>query len=141
VERQVENESGLRREVRRLQDELLSYRADSLIQSAPQIAGVSLVQGKLEKGDAKEVNKLASMILGRTNRAVVALGLEQDRPFLLLARSAELTDLDMRSWISQLAPLIDGRGGGVPDRAQAGGTNRLGLDRALSAAADLLEKS
>jgi alanyl-tRNA synthetase len=46
--------------------------------------------------------------------------------------------LNASELLKELAPLIEGRGGGKPDLAQAGGTKPAGLGDALTAAKKLV---
>ncbi|MCL2593813.1 MAG: DHHA1 domain-containing protein, partial [Defluviitaleaceae bacterium] len=41
--------------------------------------------------------------------------------------------------IKEIAPLVDGRGGGKPTMAQAGGKNIEGIDKALEKAKEVIE--
>jgi alanyl-tRNA synthetase len=70
----------------------------------------------------------------------VVLGTERDgRVTLLAAVTKNLTDrFHAGKLVKQLAPLVDGGGGGRPDFAQAGGKNAAGLDEALRVAWELL---
>ena len=43
------------------------------------------------------------------------------------------------NWIREVASVVDGRGGGKPDLAQAGGKNPAKIDDALQAALDLIK--
>ena len=43
--------------------------------------------------------------------------------------------------IRDIAPLVDGRGGGRPDLAEAGGKNPVGLDAALATVAGIVERA
>jgi alanyl-tRNA synthetase len=104
----------------------------------------SLTQGRTriarkvwQECDMKNLNRAATLILDSEEEWIVLLGTRSPKPALLFARSQGLNKHDMRSWIKQTAHLIDGRGGGTPDRAQAGGTNGEGLDEAIAEALKL----
>jgi alanyl-tRNA synthetase len=68
----------------------------------------------------------------------VLFGLRHPKPTLIFVRSADLTDFDFRDWIAEVAPLIEGKGGGTPERAQAGGKRVEGLEEAVAKAAALV---
>ena len=48
-------------------------------------------------------------------------------------------DLSQGDLIKELAPFIDGRGGGKPDMAQAGGTNLSGISKIVEQASQKVE--
>jgi alanyl-tRNA synthetase len=85
----------------------------------------------------KNLNKAATLILDSEEEWIVLLGTRGPKPALLFARSQGLEKHDMRTWIKQTAHFIDGRGGGAPDRAQAGGTKSDGLEKAIAEALKL----
>ncbi len=75
--------------------------------------------------------------LCRTPDAVALLGCaERERATLLFMRGKAAT-ADMNSALREVLPLLDGRGGGKPDRAQGGGRS-AGLAAALERAERLL---
>jgi alanyl-tRNA synthetase len=47
--------------------------------------------------------------------------------------------LSAGKWIGEVAAVVDGRGGGKPDLAQAGGKNPAKIDEALQTALDLIK--
>lgn len=140
VEKQLEKERALRKEISRLQEELLSREADILLSKCRVKNGVKIVSQVWDDLELKNLQKLASMIANGGEKRVVLFGLRQPKPTLLFGRSSDLTDFDVRGWIAQVAPLIDGRGGGTPDRAQAGGTRVEALEDALQQAGKLVSQ-
>jgi alanyl-tRNA synthetase len=138
VEKQLEKEKMLRKQFSRLQEELLGKEADILLGKCRVKNGVRIVSQVWDDLELKNLQKLASMIANGGEKRVVLFGLRRPKPTLLFGRSLDLTDFDVRGWIAQVSPLIEGKGGGTPDRAQAGGTRVEGLDEALRQAGELV---
>jgi alanyl-tRNA synthetase len=128
-----------RKQVDRLQEELLTKEVEILLDNSRVENGVTIVSKVWENLNLKNLQKLASMIANGGEKRVVLFGLRHPKPTLLFGRSLDLTDLDVSKWISQVAPLIEGRGGGTPDRAQAGGNRVEGLEEALRQAGNLID--
>jgi alanyl-tRNA synthetase len=92
---------------------------------------------------ADELNALAEELLQR-GAAIVLLGAHQDGRALLLARiapSALSKGVSAVALIKEIAPLINGKGGGKEASAQAGGQNPNGITKALDKARTLLSRS
>jgi alanyl-tRNA synthetase len=66
-----------------------------------------------------------------------------DRPSILALVSRDLVDRGIKAGdlIRDLAPIIDGRGGGRPDLAEAGGKNAGAIDKALESVGALVSKA
>lgn len=71
---------------------------------------------------------------------VLATVTEKGTPALLAAATddAAAAGFHAGNVIKQIVPLVDGRGGGKPTMAQAGGKNAAGIAAALEAASDAL---
>ena len=84
---------------------------------------------------------MADLIRSKVQKSVVALGAkdsQSDRTFLLVAVTKDLADkVKANDIIKQVAPIIEGTGGGKPDLAQAGGKNAK-FDEAFQAIQNLL---
>lgn len=90
---------------------------------------------------AEDLAPLADELMGRLKSGVIALGTStREKCQLLIQVSADLP-LEARSLIKEIAPLIQGGGGGTKTLAQAGGKDSAALPRALAALRLLLEKS
>ncbi len=72
--------------------------------------------------------------------AVVLAATNGDAALLLAAGTPEAVDagFDAGAVIKNIAPCVNGGGGGKPAMAQAGGKNAAGVDEALEAARALL---
>jgi len=138
VEKQQAQEKAQRREIERLKGELLFRDAERLVNSSPVRNGIRIVTQVWEDLELKSLQTLASMIANGGEKRVVLFGLRHPKPTLIFVRSADLTDFDFRDWIAEVAPLIEGRGGGTPERAQAGGNRVEGLEEAVAKAAALV---
>lgn len=60
----------------------------------------------------------------------------EGKPLLVAAMTEDLVKKGLKAGdlIKEVAPLVEGRGGGKPDLAQAGGQNAAGIPSALEAA-------
>ena len=92
--------------------------------------------------ESTRVRELADRQRHQVGRGVVALGTnpEPDRGMLLVAVSPDLAGkLDARAIVGELAREFDGRGGGRPDLAEAGGRSTAeGIRRALDRTPDVV---
>jgi alanyl-tRNA synthetase len=106
------------------------------------VDGVKLLTRRITDGDAKSLRTAADTLRDRLGSGVVVLGSDADGKATLLV--AVTKDLQARvhagKLVGALAAHVDGRGGGRPDLAQAGGPKLAGLQDALSAAGAALEQ-
>jgi alanyl-tRNA synthetase len=94
-----------------------------------------------ERGDLRQ---LADRLRDRQQSGVVVLGAVVDeKPALLAMVSADLVGRGLKAGdvIREIAQHVDGRGGGRPDLAEAGGKNPAGLDKALAAVRGTVESA
>ena len=81
----------------------------------------------------KTLREYGDQIRSKLGSGIVVLGTAEKAKAHLIAMVT--SDLTMRiaagEIIREIAPLVDGRGGGKPDMAQAGGKNPAGLQAAL----------
>ncbi len=105
-----------------------------------EVAGVKLMARKVAVADGKALRAAADTLRDRMGSGVVVLGAETEgKATLLVAVTKDLTDrVHAGKLVGSLARFVDGRGGGRPDMAQAGGSNVAGLDAALEAATETL---
>ncbi len=111
--------------------------ADEIVE----VDGVKLLTRRVSGADGKTLRSAADTLRDRLGSGVVVLGSETDGKATLLV--AVTKDLKARvhagKLVSSLAAYIDGRGGGRPDLAQAGGPSVAGLNDALGAASSSLQ--
>jgi alanyl-tRNA synthetase len=107
-----------------------------LVAQARELDGTNAVVARVDGVDPKAMRGLSDEIRERLKSAIVVLAGET--PAGVSVTVAVTPDVAERfhagKIIQQLVPLVDGRGGGKPDFAQAGGKNAAGI-------AALLEKA
>jgi len=133
----LEREDSQRKEISELRDSLLSYEAEELLAGSQVREGVQVVCEILQQRDPGVVQDLMRRIVRGGEKRIVLLGLKSDAPFLCFGCSSDLP-YNMGEWIREAAPLIDGRGGGNPNQAQAKGSRPEGLSDALGRALELI---
>jgi alanyl-tRNA synthetase len=106
------------------------------------VAGVSLLARRIAVAEPNAMREAADALRDRLGSGVVVLGGEKEgKASLLVAVTRDLADrVHAGKLVARLAVHVDGRGGGRPDLAQAGGPNAAGLDAALAAASDALRQ-
>ena len=89
----------------------------------------------------KELQSFARALRAELGAGVIALALESDEPQLFVTVSDDLVarGISAGALVSEGAPVIEGRGGGRPEMAQARGTRRDRLPSALTAIREALQ--
>jgi len=138
----------LRGEVRALSLELEKFRQKAATESAGKAAGsakdvkgVKVIAEKVSGIEPKDLRDYADKLRDKIGSGVVVLGVPSSdgKVTLLVALTKDLAGkLHAGKIVSEIAPLVDGKGGGKPDLAQAGGTNAARIDDALAKALDVI---
>jgi len=130
LERLVERQREVEKEVAALRQRELSTLAEQLLASSDAPVLVARVDGY----PGEQLRTLAADVQRRGRRAVVLVGSAEDKVSIAVASDESL---DAQSTVKTLAALVGGGGGGSPRLALAGGRDASGIDRVLAAAADL----
>ena len=123
------------RESSTLRAQLAGGQIDTLIASAETINGVPVIVARVAASSKDDLRTLSDQARDRLASGVVVLGAEIDgSPTLLVMATRDIAGgkVHAGNLIREIVPLIDGRGGGRPDLAEAGGKDASGLDAALS---------
>jgi alanyl-tRNA synthetase len=149
LERQAQTERELRRQIEQFQAKNAAGEADELLAKAQPFTkdgqGARLVAAILAPAanPTQRLRDLCEVIKQKAPDAVIVLGIKDpdaDKASLMVAVGPQALKIAAaNTLLKELAPLIDGRGGGKPDMAQAGGTKPAGLPDALAKAASLLK--
>lgn len=129
------------REVGKLRTELAGSSIGDLVDAKVAVDGVAVVAGRLAVNEKGDLRTAGDRLRDKLGSGVIVLGAEIDgKPSLIalvtpdiIARGVKAGDLVRESSVH-----IDGRGGGRPDLAEAGGKDPSGLDRALAGVPELV---
>jgi alanyl-tRNA synthetase len=140
LQKLLERQKDLEREVEMLQSRLNAGRAVELLDQIREIDGIKLLAVQIPGADAKGLRELADQLRDRLGSGVVILGSPADgKANLLVAVTKDLTGrLHAGNLIRVLAEQVGGKGGGRPDLAQAGGNHPEQLAQALDGAGELI---
>jgi alanyl-tRNA synthetase len=144
VDRMNDAERALRKQIEQMLAKASAGEADALLSQAKSIGGVRLVKGMVQADSqgVKKLRDLAEALKAKVLDGVIVLGMkdgEKANLIVAVGKDAQKTK-NANEILKVLAPMIEGRGGGKPDLAQAGGTKPAGLAEVLTAAEALLAK-
>jgi alanyl-tRNA synthetase len=137
AEQHLNNEEAQRKIIAQLQDTLLTAEATQLLQESQEREGIQVICKMLGERDLSMVKELAKKIVHGGPKRLVFFGVQDKQASLLFTRSPDLPH-DMREFIQVAVPFIEGRGGGNPQQAQAGGKKAEGLEEALNRVLEIL---
>jgi len=153
AEEVAERVSRLMKENKKLAKELKSggrqkgsdtmAEAKKLLEKAERVGGTSVIVGRLSATSVEQGRAAIDMLRKKAKSAAVVLGFEEDgRATLLVGVTSDLMErgLNAGEIVKEIAPIIDGGGGGRPAMAQAGGTNPKRIDDALAKAGELIRE-
>jgi alanyl-tRNA synthetase len=133
VEKLIDRQRELLREIETLQARLNASKSADLLAGVKEVAGVKVLAIKVDSADPRGLRDLADTLKDRIGSGIIALGCENaGKANLLVAVTGDLTGrFKAGEIVRTLAPVIGGSGGGKPELAQAGGSVVEKLDEAL----------
>ena len=116
-------------------------RARELLDECKKIGETSVIVGRLSTVSVEQAREAIDMLKKKAKSAAVVFGFEDEGKVTLLAgMTNDLIEkgLSAGDVIKNIAPIVDGGGGGRPQMAQAGGKNPQKIDEALARAAEII---
>ena len=142
VQKALDENSALKKQVESFMQEKMLQLRDHLIQRSEEINGVKVIR---HQGDENPelVRGLASQFKGKFSDVkflFVAGTLFEGKPSLTVFLSQPMVDagFNASNMVREAAKLINGGGGGQPFLASAGGKNPAGLDQAVAKVIELI---
>jgi alanyl-tRNA synthetase len=113
------------------QDLLLQYEAREIIKSETIRNGAKVVSQVFQNQSIQELQKLGRMIVNESDDIVVFLVSENEGRLQLVCARGVKAEGNMKQVISEVLPLINGKGGGGETFAQGGGDATMSGERLL----------
>ncbi|RKF17530.1 alanine--tRNA ligase [Alginatibacterium sediminis] len=125
----------MEKEIDRLKQELASHAGNQLLDNIQTINGVKVLIAAMDEVEVKTLRGTLDDLKVQIESGVVLLAtVNGDKVNLIAGVTKDLVSkVKAGDIVNQAAPYIDGRGGGRPDMAQAGGTKPEGVVEALHA--------
>lgn len=123
--------------VTKLKEELAVAKTSALAGKAVDVNGFRVVIESIEDMDPKSLSAAAQQLqsnLGSDAAVVLATGVSEKKVSIVAAFGADLLEKKMHAgkFVSSVAEICGGKGGGRPNLAQAGGTEPAKIEEALS---------
>ena len=140
VERLLQRQRELEREVESFQDQMSHQEILNLLRFVREVRGVKLLSAKVDGKNPKRLREYVDQLKAKIGSGIILLGSQsEEKVSLILGVTADLTErFNANNLIKKIAIHIAGTGGGRPDFAQAGGTDFDKLDEAIKAIDDLI---
>ena len=115
----------------------------TLLDEAERIGDAVIVVGAVSSGPIEQARSAIDMAKKKAKSAAVVLGMAEgeDKVTLLSGVTEDLVKKGLKAGdiVKEIAPIVDGGGGGKPGMAQAGGKNPARLDEALKKGAEFIK--
>lgn len=129
------------REIGKLRGELAGARSSDLLERAIDVHGTRVLATKVDVQTRDDLRQMGDRLRDSLQSGVIVLGaVIDDRPALLAMVTSDVVAQGVRAGdiIREIAPHVDGRGGGRPELAEAGGKNPEGIGSALAAVIEVV---
>jgi alanyl-tRNA synthetase len=118
-------------------------QAKQLFEKCQKIGETCMIIGQLSAVPVEQAREAIDMLKKKAKSAAIVLGFEDDGKATLLAgMTGDLVEkgLSAGDVIKNIAPIVDGGGGGRPQMAQAGGKNPQKIGEALAKATEIIKE-
>lgn len=140
----IEHTNSIEHENMLLKEKLVHLDSINLAHNAQEVKGIKVVAAKTENYSMRELRLAVDELKNTLKTCVVVLGSgdeHSDKVNMIAAVSKDLTSkLKAGDLVNAVAAHVNGKGGGRPDMAQAGGTNKAGLDEAIASVLPYLQE-
>ncbi|MHC4174863.1 MAG: DHHA1 domain-containing protein, partial [Planctomycetota bacterium] len=117
--------------------------AKQLLKKCEKAGQTSLIIGRLSTTSVEQAREAIDMLKKKAKSAAIVLAFDDDGKAALLAgMTNDLIKKGVKAGdiVKQIAPIVDGGGGGQPQMAQAGGKNPEKIEDALKKAAEIIKE-
>ena len=140
VERLLTQQRQLEKHLGQLQRQVSSNQSNDLLTQTQTVRGKRVIASEVKADNPRRLLELADQLRERLGSGVIVLASQQNgRVRLLTAVTKDLAaQVHAGKLISQIAPILGGKGGGRAELAQAGGTDASKIKDALARAIELV---
>ena len=114
-----------------------------LLEKCEKIGQTSIIIGQLTTTTVEQAREAVDMLKKKAKSAAIVLGFDEDgRATLLSGMTDDLVAKGLKAGdiVREIAPIVDGGGGGRPQMAQAGGKNPKKISDALARAGEIIRQ-
>ena len=138
-----------------MQDEIKEYKrqieqfkakesaggADDMLKSAEDVNGLHVLTATVTEGDANSLRQLGDVLRDKDSAVVAVIALVGEKLSLLAVcgKDAVAKGVKAGDIIKTIAPIVGGKGGGKPDSAMGGGSDKSKVADALAAVKPYIE--
>ena len=142
VELVVAKNRQLEKELEALKAKLASSAGSDLASQAIEGNGFKVLSARIDGTDVPTMKTTLDQLKDKLGSAVIMLAAETEGKVTLLAGVTKdlIGKVKAGDIVKECAPYVDGRGGGKPEMAQAGGKNAEGIPQALEAFGAMVAK-
>jgi len=135
VEAMVTKGRQLEKDVQQLKAKLASGAGTDLAAGAKEINGIKVLAVKLDGADVPAMRGAMDQLKNKLGSGIILLASNEGEKVTLIAGVTKdlIGKAKAGDIVKLLAPYVDGKGGGKPDLAQAGGKKPAGIEDALAA--------
>ncbi len=138
----IDENKNLQSELESLKAKASAGIADELIAKVETIKDVQTLICKVDNKDMNELRELGDQLKDKLKSVVLTIiGDKDGKVSIVCMATDDLVKKGIHSGniVKEVAPVVDGRGGGRPNMAQAGGSNVSKIDEALTKAKNVIE--
>ena len=141
VQSLLDENKRLQREAQKLKQAAATGASVDYLSKVLDVKGVKLLATEVDNQDAAGLRALMDTLRDKLGSGVIVLGsASEGKASLCVAVSKDLTaKVKAGDIVKELAPIVDGGGGGRPDMAQAGGKTPENLPQVIQRAPEVLE--